>query len=88
MEAIFLVRTKEKLNSIYVKDKVKKNLKELLPIDCYTKNDVVQNKSDFVNVKYIFSTWYMPTFTETEVKECFPALKALFYAAGTVKKSL
>lgn len=42
-------------------------------------------RSDLKEVNYIFSTWGMPVFTEEQVKEYFPALTDIFYAAGTVK---
>lgn len=42
-------------------------------------------RKDFSSVEYIFSTWSMPTLTEEQIKEYFPSLKAIFYAAGTVK---
>lgn len=50
-------------------------------ISVYTKYNLPE-KSD---CEYIFSTWYMPVFSDEEVKAIFPNLKALFYAAGTVK---
>lgn len=34
---------------------------------------------------FIFSTWGMPRFSEKEIRQRFPNLKAVFYAAGTVK---
>lgn len=34
---------------------------------------------------FIFSTWGMPALTEEQIKSVFPALKAVFYAAGTVQ---
>ncbi|MCL2445373.1 MAG: hydroxyacid dehydrogenase [Oscillospiraceae bacterium] len=36
-------------------------------------------------VEFIFSTWGMPSMSEDEVREHFPALKAVFYAAGSVQ---
>ena len=33
----------------------------------------------------IFSTWGMPYCEEEEIKACFPVLKAVFYAAGSVQ---
>lgn len=51
----------------------------------YTK-ELVQNKSsELRDCEYIFSTWYMPEYTDEEIKEFFPSLKCIFYAAGTVK---
>lgn len=51
----------------------------------YTKEDILAHPKQFVDTTFIFSTWYMPIFTENEVKEYLPSLKAIFYAAGTVK---
>lgn len=85
MKVIFLVEKKEKIKDVYLEEFVNKNMSDLLPMDVYTKEDVLMNKKQFYNVKYIFSTWYMPVFTEKEIRECFPTLEAVFYAAGTVK---
>lgn len=62
--------------------KFDKNFEKLC---CYTKEDVLCKASDLKNCEYIFSTWYMPEFTEEEIKNLFPSLKCVFYAAGTVK---
>jgi len=35
--------------------------------------------------RYIFSTWGMPALTESEWADAFPALEAVFYAAGSVQ---
>ncbi len=37
------------------------------------------------DAEYAFSTWGMPIFTEDEIRETMPNLKALFYGAGTVQ---
>lgn len=52
----------------------------------WSKADVLQEPQRFQDTEYVFSTWGMPTFTEEEIKACFPALKAVFYGAGTVQK--
>ena len=52
---------------------------------CFTKEEVFCKASDLNDCEYIFSTWYMPEFTEKEIKNLFPSLKCVFYAAGTVK---
>lgn len=54
-------------------------------IQCFVKEDIVSSRDLFKDVEYIFSTWYMPTFTEEEIPVLFPSLKSVFYAAGTVK---
>lgn len=48
-----------------------------------TRDDVLAGKAK--NVEYIFATWGMPTFTEEEINTFLPALKTVFYAAGTVR---
>lgn len=52
---------------------------------CLTKKDIVDNPQSYKDCEFIFSTWYMPEFTEEEITKYFPSLKAIFYAAGTVK---
>lgn len=58
---------------------------EKVDIPVYTKKDILSNYDMFKSVEYIFSSWYMPVFTEQQIIEFFPSLKAVFYAAGTVK---
>lgn len=64
--------------------------------NCYTKEQIadhaVVNKEEFYadttkyqDVEYIFSTWNMVAFTEDEITEFLPKLKAVFYSAGSVK---
>ncbi len=49
------------------------------------KDYVMSHTEEFSDCEYIFSTWGMPHFTEGEIKSAFPALKAVFYAAGSVQ---
>lgn len=51
----------------------------------YSKDQVLSNPDYFKSAEIIFSTWGMPHFTEEEIKNVFPALKAVFYGAGTVQ---
>ncbi len=39
-----------------------------------------------LDCEIVFSTWYMPKFSKEEINKFFPNLKAIFYAAGTVKQ--
>lgn len=50
-------------------------------IQCITPKDLCENS----NVEFLFSTWNMPKLTEIEIDSFFPKLRAVFYAAGTVK---
>jgi phosphoglycerate dehydrogenase-like enzyme len=42
-------------------------------------------RRDLRGVEVIFSTWGMPQLSEAEIAARFPALKAVFYGAGTVQ---
>lgn len=50
-----------------------------------SKKSVETYRTLLADVEYIFSTWGMPHFTEAEIAEYFPALKAVFYGAGSVR---
>lgn len=51
----------------------------------YSKDDVIKDPACAAEAEYIFSTWGMPKFTEEEIAQYFPKLKAIFYSAGTVQ---
>ena len=76
-DAMFRVYCDETLATLQEKIKIE-------PV-CYKKADIIAAPEKFSSVEYIFSTWGMPKFTEEEIRECFPSLKALFYGAGSVK---
>jgi phosphoglycerate dehydrogenase-like enzyme len=83
MKIIILATTIEQGNKL--KDSIKFLNSDFSSIDNYTKNDILSNPSQFEDTFYIFSSWYMPNFLESEIKDYLPSLKAVFYAAGTVK---
>lgn len=83
MESIILVKNKEdgyRLNGVIISLRNDK-----YGISVFDKEDILNDPHQFRNIEYVFSTWYMPMFTEEEIKVFFPSLKAVFYAAGTVK---
>lgn len=51
----------------------------------YTKDDVLKDPQAFSKIETIFTTWGMPAFTEEEIRNAFPSLKAVYYAAGSVR---
>ncbi|MBO5269719.1 MAG: hydroxyacid dehydrogenase [Clostridia bacterium] len=51
----------------------------------FRKEDVLRDPTFFSDVEVIFSTWGMPCFSEEEIALCFPRLRCVFYAAGTVR---
>ncbi len=87
-KAVF-IGTQEKINDAY-SDEVKRFLYEKLDFsgECleaerFENCDIPEN--ELAQTEYIFSTWGMAMLTEEKVKRIFPSLKAVFYAAGTVK---
>lgn len=88
MKSIYLANSMSKLNQVYSSESKKRlqELADLNPSYCFTKENVLEAPEKFAEVEYIFSTWTMPEFTEEEIEHYFPALKAIFYAAGSVQK--
>lgn len=74
MKSIYLSENVEITQKVY-------NMKEKV----FVKNDILTNPENFKDTEFIFTTWEMPTFTEEEIKELLPSLKAIFYGAGTVQ---
>ena len=50
-----------------------------------TRENFKEYKEELRDTEFAFSTWGMDHYTVEEIKEYFPSLRALFYAAGTVK---
>jgi phosphoglycerate dehydrogenase-like enzyme len=48
-------------------------------------DELSRRRDELKDVGYVFSTWGMPALTEEQIGEYFPALKAVFYAAGSVQ---
>jgi phosphoglycerate dehydrogenase-like enzyme len=49
------------------------------------KKELEIRRNELNEVSFIFSTWGMPALSEEQIGEYFPALKAVFYAAGSVQ---
>ena len=86
MRAIMLCDSQEQVNRVYPKN-VLEELKKAAGLEelCYSKEAVLGQKEAFGDVTAIFSTWGMPVFSEEEIRQIFPKLEALFYAAGSVQ---
>lgn len=86
MKAIFLSEGKETVLRVF-SENIRKRLNALADFSStvYNKKDIADAPADFLDVEIIFSTWGMPVFTEEEIKEYFPSLRCIFYAAGTVQ---
>ncbi|MBR4954420.1 MAG: hydroxyacid dehydrogenase [Clostridia bacterium] len=86
MQAIFLTERKSEISRVYPPSVIAR-LENYASIDKtpYCKADIEASPAAFKDVRFIFSTWGMPHFTEREIGELFPALECLFYAAGSVQ---
>ena len=82
MKSIFLCNKINSVENVYA-DSFDK-LPEVERI-VYRYDDVIAEPEKFSEVEYIFSTWGMPAMSEEEIKKCFPSLKCVFYAAGSVQ---
>ena len=80
-----IILTTNLVAGISLKEKLKRIDKMFKSIDCLSDDFIKKNPKICTNTKYIFSTWNMPFFSEEEIKNYFPSLKAIFYAAGSVK---
>ena len=82
MKSIFLCNKKNSVEKVYAEsfDKLPDVEKKV-----YTSAEVIAEPEKFAEVEYVFSTWGMPAMSEEEIKKCFPSLKCVFYAAGSVQ---
>lgn len=85
MKAIYLVQNKPTLSAVYspaLREELANRYGEM-PV--LSKDELAANRENLANTEFIFSTWSMPTLTEQEIKEYFPALRAVMYGAGSVQ---
>lgn len=82
MKSIFLCNKKNSVEKVYAEsfDKLPDVEKKV-----YTSTEVIAEPEKFADVEYVFSTWGMPSMSEEEIQKCFPSLKCVFYAAGSVQ---
>ena len=85
MKIALLGSNKIQFSKVYTPDVLKK-LSEYGEIsERINKKNIGNHKEWLRDCEFIFSTWGMPVFSEDEIKEYFPSLKAVFYSAGTVQ---
>ncbi|MBQ8497969.1 MAG: hydroxyacid dehydrogenase [Clostridia bacterium] len=86
MTALFVTKRFFNVDAVYSKElqeKLASELEFLAPIK--HENELEARKDELARVDYIFSTWGMLALTKEQIKEYFPNLKSVFYAAGTVQ---
>ena len=86
MNAIFLSDQKNDLSRVYAAPLMERLCASAAGENTiFNKADILAEPERFRDVRCIFSTWGMPSFTEAEIREIFPALECIFYAAGSVQ---
>lgn len=78
MNRLFMAKEKERLYQCYTKEQIGESV-------LCSGDEFYQNPEKYQNIEYIFSTWNMIPLTKEEITLYFPRLKAVFYAAGSVK---
>lgn len=86
MKSVFICENSETVKNVY-NENIVCLLEKTSGLDknIYSKRDILDAPYKFKDTEYIFSTWGMPKFSKEEISECFPLLKCVFYAAGTVQ---
>ncbi|MBQ8431506.1 MAG: hydroxyacid dehydrogenase [Clostridia bacterium] len=87
MRSILISDKKQKITDVYSAALIA-DLRRRAALDegVYSREEILATPERFADVEYLFSTWGMPAFTEEEIELCFPNLKCVFYAAGSVQK--
>lgn len=86
IKAILLSDDIEKLHTVYPKETVEFLHRQAdLSSACLTSRDIREHPAQYRAVRYLFSTWGCPAFSEEELGELLPSLECVFYAAGSVQ---
>lgn len=86
MTAVFISGKKANLSDVYTEELIKKISESATVLEpLYSEDELYERRAELEKVDVIFSTWGMLKFSCGTIMKYFPALKALFYAAGTVK---
>ncbi len=85
MAAVFLNNHEDTVNRVYAQGRREQvaELTQLYPV-VVSAAGFAEHSENLAGVEVVFSTWGMPSLTAAEL-EILPSLKAVFYAAGTVK---
>ena len=86
MKAILVSDAAERLKQVYSEETLQ-FLRAHAGLDtaCLTGQDIRNHPERFSSVRYLFSTWGCPAFTEEEIGALLPNLECVFYAAGSVQ---
>ena len=86
MKKAVLFGNPKQISYVYSRD-VLSSLRERLelPEESVTKAELLTQPSLCQETQYLFTTWGMEHFEQQEIRNLFPSLKAVFYAAGSVQ---
>ncbi|MBE6956521.1 MAG: hydroxyacid dehydrogenase [Ruminococcaceae bacterium] len=86
MTTIFLNKDAAYINRVFPDD-VRRQICDLADgrYETVLLDELLNDPGQFAEVKYLFSTWGMPTLTEEQIRTCLPKLECVFYAAGSVQ---
>jgi phosphoglycerate dehydrogenase-like enzyme len=87
MKCIFLAEQAAAVRDVYAGD-VLTNITAaagIPPNGLLTAKDLKRRSRELADTEFIFSTWTMPALTEEQLAALLPNLRAVFYAAGSVK---
>ncbi len=76
---------KSAFSKVYSENVLEKLRKQGETSERIDKSNINENKEFLSRCEVAFATWGMVKFTEEEIKEYMPNLKALFYSAGSVQ---
>lgn len=86
-KALFMTRGGQNSIDNAYEGRVQREIAEELGLApaAFALEDLEKHKEEYGQVTYIFSTWGMLELTKEQIQRYFPALRAVFYAAGTVQ---
>ncbi len=85
MKIAFFGTSKFQFSKVYSKEFLNKISEDFEISKRINKKNIEKHRAFLADCEFAFATWGMPVFTEKEIKEYLPKLKAVFYAAGTVQ---
>lgn len=86
MKNCAFIGDKEMIEKVFGKENLEEMKNSCMQTDIVlNRQNITQYKKFAAETEYLFSTWGMPELSKQEIKEFFPALKAVFYAAGSVQ---
>jgi phosphoglycerate dehydrogenase-like enzyme len=87
VKSIVLAKTEDKMRQVYrgvVLDRLEAQT-GITAGSFFTEKELSRRAGELNDTQYIFSTWVMPKLSEKYIRKNLPNLRAVFYAAGSVK---